>query len=97
VATNLCRDRIRNQARRRLREEEFSRLTAQENPHSDERAHSLLKSLARLPHEQREAIVLVYYENLNHAAAARVAGCATTTISWRIMLAKRKLKSLLTE
>jgi RNA polymerase sigma-70 factor (ECF subfamily) len=53
------------------------------------------EALGALSPDHRQAVVLVYYEGLNHAQAARVCGCAETTISWRLFLAKRKLKALL--
>jgi len=96
VAINLCRDRLRSQKRRLLREEEFMRLcssTTQQKP--DERALRIIEILRTLPATQREAVVLVYYENLDHATAARAAGCAASTLSWRLMLARRRLRQLL--
>jgi RNA polymerase sigma-70 factor (ECF subfamily) len=53
------------------------------------------EALAALSLDLREAIVLVYYEEMNHAQAARVLGCAEATVSWRVHMAKRKLKKLL--
>jgi RNA polymerase sigma-70 factor (ECF subfamily) len=53
------------------------------------------EALAALGADLREAIVLVYYEEMNHAQAARVLGCAEATVSWRVHMAKRKLKKLL--
>jgi len=54
--------------------------------------HSILKHLAP---DLREAIALVYFEEMNHREAADAVGCAETTISWRIFQAKRALKKLL--
>ncbi|HEY1171964.1 MAG TPA: RNA polymerase sigma factor [Verrucomicrobiae bacterium] len=53
------------------------------------------KALLKLPAEQRAAIVLTVYEEMNHAEAARVLGCSETTVSWRIFMARRKLKQWL--
>ena len=53
------------------------------------------EALGSLADELRQAIVLVYYEGMNHAQAARICACAETTISWRVFMAKRKLKKLL--
>ena len=59
-------------------------------------AHSAVReALSGLPPEMREAVALVYYEGLNHAEAARVLGCAESTVSWRIFRAKHKLKKAL--
>ena len=66
---------------------------------ADERApefDAALAALATLSVELRAAVVAVYFEELSHAEAARVLGCAETTVSWRIFVAKRKLKTLLT-
>jgi len=49
-------------------------------------------ALRSLSVEERSAVVLVYEHELNHREAARVCGCAESTISWRLFLAKRKLK-----
>jgi len=56
---------------------------------------AIQKALLRLPVEQRAAIVLTVYEELNHAEAARVLGCSEATVSWRIFMARRKLKQWL--
>ncbi|MCD6050414.1 MAG: polymerase subunit sigma-24, partial [Verrucomicrobia bacterium] len=53
------------------------------------------RALLKLPAEQRAAIVLTVYDELNHAEAARVLGCSETTVSWRIFMARRKLKQWL--
>jgi RNA polymerase sigma-70 factor, ECF subfamily len=56
-----------------------------------ERALHLMQSL---PPEQREAVALVFLEECTHAEAARLLGCAESTVSWRIHLAKRRLRKL---
>lgn len=52
-------------------------------------------ALLRLDAKQRAAIVLTTCDGLSHAEAARVLGCAETTVSWRLFAARRKLKRLL--
>ncbi|MCW5556576.1 MAG: sigma-70 family RNA polymerase sigma factor [Verrucomicrobiae bacterium] len=54
-------------------------------------------ALQRLPADQRAAVVLTVYEGLNHAEAARVLGCAETTVSWRVWLARRSLRRWLSD
>jgi RNA polymerase sigma-70 factor (ECF subfamily) len=54
--------------------------------------HSALKQLSP---DLREAVALVYFEEMNHREAAAALGCAETTVSWRIFRAKRALKKLL--
>jgi len=48
-----------------------------------------------LPAKQRAAILLTVYENQSHAEAATMLGCAETTVSWRVFVARQKLKRML--
>jgi RNA polymerase sigma-70 factor (ECF subfamily) len=59
------------------------------------RSDAIQQALLKLPAEQRAAIVLTVYEEMNHAEAARVLGCSETTVSWRIFRARQKLKQWL--
>ena len=52
-------------------------------------------ALKELSPDLREAVALVYFEEMNHREAAEALGCAETTVSWRIFRAKRVLKKLL--
>lgn len=107
IATNKSRDRFRQRSRRARLGEELATLqdtagatTSSTHPAgaSDPatEAHAAVReALSALPPEMREAVALVYYEGLNHAEAARVLGCAESTVSWRIFRAKHKLKKAL--
>jgi len=53
------------------------------------------RALQGLSPDLREAVALVYFEEMNHREAAEAMGCAETTVSWRIFQAKRVLKKLL--
>lgn len=102
IATNKSRDRFRQRKRRdRL---DASLVALADPPGAGDAAEDFAsarhtevrEALARLSPELREAVALVYYEGLNHADAARVLGCAESTVSWRIFRAKHKLiKALL--
>ncbi|MDX1975963.1 MAG: RNA polymerase sigma factor [Rickettsiales bacterium] len=46
----------------------------------------------QLPEAIYDAVLLVFAEGMSHGEAARVLGCAETTISWRIFQARRLLK-----
>jgi len=59
--------------------------------HTVESADWIVAALQTLSKQQRQAILLVYYQDLSHAEAAKVLGCAETTISWRIFTGKRRL------
>ena len=48
-----------------------------------------------LPNQQRDAVLLVYGEDMNHAEAAVVMGCSEKTVSWHLHEAKKRLRILL--
>ena len=48
-----------------------------------------------LPPQQRDAVLLIYGEDMSHAEAGRVMGCSEKTVSWHVHEAKKKLKVLL--
>jgi RNA polymerase sigma-70 factor, ECF subfamily len=52
-------------------------------------------ALLKLPAKQRAAIMLTIYEGFNHAEAAKILGCSEATVSWRVFVARRKLKGWL--
>ncbi len=45
--------------------------------------------------QQRDAVLLVYGEDMSHAEAAHVMGCSEKTVSWHVHEAKKRLKILL--
>jgi RNA polymerase sigma factor (sigma-70 family) len=52
-------------------------------------------AVRRLPAQQRDAILLVYAEELSHAEAGDILGCKPDTVAWHIHQAKKTLKGLL--
>jgi RNA polymerase sigma-70 factor (ECF subfamily) len=101
IAANRSRDRHRQRARRDRLDEQLSTLAATDSGTMDSEsaasgAHAAVReALAALSQDRRTAVALVYYEGLNHAEAARVLGCAESTISWRLFRAKHQLKKAL--
>lgn len=57
----------------------------------------LWKVVRSLPDQQRDAVLLVYGEDLSHAEAASVMGCSEKTVSWHVHEARKRLKVLLEE
>lgn len=95
IATNASRDWLRQKMRRnRLAEviaEQWSEKSACVGPD-----HSrVAEALGALPEQLRLAVVLTFYEGMNHATAAKVLDCAEATVSWRVFRAKQKLRKLL--
>ncbi len=62
----------------------------------NEMAAKVQEALLKLNPKQRTAIILTVYDGLTHGEAARTLGCSETTVSWRIFMARKKLKQLLT-
>jgi RNA polymerase sigma-70 factor (ECF subfamily) len=93
IATNAGRDWLRG----KMRAQRLDAALANETPDAAfaEGHAAVAEALRALPENFREAIVLTFYEGMSHAEAARVLGCAETTVSWRVFRAKRKLKQLL--
>lgn len=54
-------------------------------------AKQVLDAVHNLPEKEKDAMLLVYSEGLNHKEAARALGCKESTISWRIHEARKKL------
>jgi RNA polymerase sigma-70 factor (ECF subfamily) len=94
IVANGARDWHRMRQRRTALERSAAEGTAQ-TPSSYCDHEPVYEALAQLPREWREAVALVYFEDVSHAEAAQVLGCAETTVSWRIFRAKRKLRELL--
>lgn len=61
----------------------------------DDGGAQLWQAVATLPDKQRDAVLLVYGEGLNHADAAAVMDCAESTVSYHVHAAKKRLKTLL--
>jgi RNA polymerase sigma-70 factor (ECF subfamily) len=55
----------------------------------------LQKALARLPHDQREALLLVGASGFSYEQAAEICGCAVGTIKSRVNRARTRLSDLM--
>jgi RNA polymerase sigma-70 factor, ECF subfamily len=62
-----------------------------------EREAAMHEALARLPHEFREVIVLVEFEEFSYEATAAIIGCPIGTVRSRLNRAKARLRDALTE
>ena len=91
---NAAIDWRRKVARRREGAEKYYR-EAEPIDAVDSDSSQVLEALDTLSHQEREAIVLVFYEDMTHREAAEVLGRKEGTVSWRIYQAKRKLKKYL--
>jgi len=98
VTVNMVRDMQRSSSRRSKTVDAFSLVHPEDDPGSQEEsatAKELWRAVSELPEKQREAIMLVYAEDMNHAEAAEIMGCKEATVSWHIHEAKKTLRGLL--
>jgi RNA polymerase sigma-70 factor (ECF subfamily) len=98
VTINMVRDMQRSTSRRGKTVDAFSLVHPEDDPGGQEEtatAHQLWEAVRELPEKQREAIMLVYGEDMNHAEAAVIMGCKEATVSWHIHEAKKTLRGLL--
>lgn len=52
----------------------------------------LWQSVRALPDQQRDAVLLVYGEDLSHQDAAEIMGCTEKTVSWHLHEARKRLR-----
>ena len=92
ITFNVASDfRLKRKRDAKLQEEftEYQKL----DQASEENVNDILIALQCLSKEERDAVVLVIYEEMKHGEAAKILGCAETTVSWRIFNAKKKLRN----
>jgi RNA polymerase sigma-70 factor (ECF subfamily) len=97
VAINACRDALRRRKSSAGLMERYAVQRAIEDGAGDDgeaRSRWLNESLARLEPSLRETVLLVVAEDLSHAEAAEILGCAESTVSWRMHMAKKRLRAL---
>lgn len=72
---------------------------ASDEPGAEEQlaAAQAYQHIHTLPEGIRDAVLLVFGEDMNHKQAAEALGCAETTVSWRIFQARKLLKPLMIE
>jgi RNA polymerase sigma-70 factor (ECF subfamily) len=98
VTLNMVRDMQRSTSRRGKTIDAFTLVHPEDDPGGQEEsatAHELWLAVRELPDKQREAIMLVYAEDMNHADAATIMGCKEATVSWHVHEAKKTLRGLL--
>ncbi|AZO14066.1 MULTISPECIES: RNA polymerase sigma factor [unclassified Mesorhizobium] len=96
MTLNASRDMMRKRARDAAKTDAYGAYAsiAGEAP-ADDPAEALWAAVRMLPDKQRDAVLLVYGEGLNHASAAEVMAISETTVSWHIHEAKKRLKLLM--
>lgn len=98
VTLNAVRDLQRSHARVKRQAAEVA-MMATEGIDGDQedalRVADIWRKVRELPEKQRDAVLLVYGEEMSHAEAARIMQCKEVTVSWHIHNARKTLKGRL--
>ncbi|RYE72146.1 MAG: RNA polymerase sigma factor [Oxalobacteraceae bacterium] len=95
VVLNLCRDRLRKRQRTSTAEVPDSAdaaLNPEEALIESERGQQVSAAIGQLPERQREAIMLVHYQDMNAADAARVLDISIEALESLLARGRRSLK-----
>lgn len=98
ITLNAVRDLQRAGARRGKHADAYAEVTPSEQPAEQEEAatsRALWAAVRQLPDQQRDAVLLVYAEELSHAAAAEIMGIKEATVSYHVHAARKTLRGLL--
>lgn len=98
VVLNAVRDMQRARSRRGRYMERYAEVAPDEALPDQEDATAMAEiwaAVRKLPDQQRDAILLVYAEEMTHAQAGEIMGCKETTVSWHIHEARKTLRGLL--
>jgi len=98
IVLNVVRDRQRQRTRERRRDRAFLDVHCLvEAPGQEDAATlgELWRAVAALPERQRDAVMLVYAEDLSHLEAAEILDVSENTVSWYVHQARKTLRGLL--
>jgi RNA polymerase sigma factor (sigma-70 family) len=98
VTLNAVRDMQRARSRRGRNIDRYAEVAPDEELPDQEDATAMKEiwaAVRQLPDQQRDAVLLVYAEDMSHAQAGEIMGCKETTVSWHIHEAKKTLRGLL--
>lgn len=94
LVLNTVRDQARKRARDVRRDQQAEWPSDNNDGSDDERLEALWEATLGLSPRQRDAVLLVYSEGLDHAEAGRILGCGENTIAWHLHAARKRLRAL---
>lgn len=98
ITLNAVRDMQRAGKRRGKYADAYAEVSPEDQPADQEEAatnRQLWAAVRELPEKQRDAVLLVYAEELSHAAAAEIMGIKEATVSFHVHEARKTLRGLL--
>lgn len=97
VARRIAANQLRGDARRVALTDRLSAERTEFCSGEDDRSSRLALALAQLSERDREALLLVAWDGLEHRIAARVTGCRSATFAVRVHRARRRLERALAD
>ncbi|MEO9340919.1 RNA polymerase sigma factor [Mesorhizobium sp. SB112] len=98
ITLNAVRDLQRTHQRRGKQVDDAAAVTSEEIEPTQEdqlRVNDIWRIVRKLPQKQRDAVMLVFGDEMSQAEAAVIMGCKEVTVSWHIHNARKSLKELL--
>jgi RNA polymerase sigma-70 factor, ECF subfamily len=95
IAYTTAVDHLRMRARLEPQDEAVVDGVDDDTPEQATIRAQLWRAVRTLPDQQRDAVLLVYGEDMAHGEAALVLGCSEKTVSWHLHEARKRLKTLL--
>ncbi|MGQ4274426.1 RNA polymerase sigma factor [Terrihabitans sp. B22-R8] len=98
VTLNAVRDLQRSQIRAKRQVAEIASMASEDTAGDQEdalRVADIWRRVRELPEKQRDAVLLVYGEEMSHSEAARIMQCKEVTVSWHIHNARKALRGML--
>ncbi len=95
ITLNQCRDLMRKNASSQKTQADFIDVYEMNNLENEQRRKTVewaYNAIDYLTEPLRETALLVVAEGLNHAETAEILGIKESTVSWRMMEVKKKLK-----
>lgn len=98
LVMNRCRDSDKSRRSHRALEQNYTEIEKHEQENqkdSNRKIAWLYRHISQLEPALKETALLVLTEELSHGEAARILGCAESTISWRMLKIREYLKERL--
>jgi RNA polymerase sigma-70 factor, ECF subfamily len=96
IVLNTAKDHLRKRRpHSSLEDISESVVAAGDSPETQASNAQLWQVVRQLPSKQRDAILLVYGEDLSHGQVADIMKCKESTVSWYIHEAKKQLKKVI--
>jgi RNA polymerase sigma factor (sigma-70 family) len=98
ITLNAVRDMVRSRVRMTRKADALAIVAPVEfEPEQEAGMNTAIiwDAVRSLPEKQRDAVLLVYAEELSHAEAAKIMGIKEATVSWHVHEARKALRGLL--